>query len=93
MKFNTKLYKREYIFYDILAVLLGMDLNQIESRHWHFKRIMIIKIVLYKMKRGKMAIRQFNDWNPIVTAIIEYKFGKKNYFVIENIDELCWNIK
>lgn len=59
MKFNTKLYKREYIFYDILAVLLGMDLNQIESRH--FKRIMIIKIVLYKMKRGKMAIRQFND--------------------------------
>lgn len=93
MKFNTKLYKREYIFYDILAVLLGMDLNQIESRHWHFKRIMIIKIVLYKMKRGKMAIRQFNDWNSIVTAIIEYKFGKKNYFVIENIDELCWNIK
>lgn len=59
MKFNTKLYEREYIFYDILAVLLGMDLNQIESRH--FKRIMIIKIVLYKMKRGKMAIRQFND--------------------------------
>lgn len=90
MKFNTKLYEREYIFYDILAVLLGMDLNQIESRH--FKRIMIIKIVLYKMKRGKMAIRQFNDWNSIVTAIIEYKFGKKN-FVIENIDELCWNIK
>lgn len=91
MKFNTKLYEREYIFYDILAVLLGMDLNQIESRH--FKRIMIIKIVLYKMKRGKMAIRQFNDWNSIVTAIIEYKFGKKNYFVIENIDELYWNIK
>lgn len=72
MKFNIKLYEREYILYDILAVIgYGFKSNWEQTLTFQKDNDYKNCVKIYKMKRGKMAIRQYSDWNPIVTAIIE----------------------